>query len=94
MKLKVHVKIGHRQGVLGWNGEQLTVGVDAPPVKNAANERLIETISEWLVIKKNQVKIVSGHTSRHKFLDIKAPPVRFNRLLKDVPKLPTQGQLL
>ncbi len=94
MRISVHIKIGRRQDVLGWNGQELTVGVDAPPVKGAANEKLVEIISDWLVIKNYQVSIISGHTGRHKILDIDILPEQFNKLLENLPKLPTQGQLL
>lgn len=94
MKIGAHIKIGRRQGVLGWNGQEFTVGVDAPPIKGAANEKLIEIISDWLGVKKNQVNIISGHTARHKILDIDISPEQLNKLLEGVPKLPTQGQLL
>lgn len=91
MKIRAHIKIGRQQGVLGWNNEKLTVGVDAPPIKGAANEKLIDILSDWLVIKKSQVKIVSGHTSRHKLLEVDVKLQAFSELVK---KLPLQSQLL
>lgn len=94
MKLRVYIKIGRRQGVLGWNGEELSVGVDASPVKGAANEKLIDIFSDWLAVRKNQIKIVSGATSRHKILEIDISLQTFNELVKNAPKFPAQSQLL
>ena len=46
------------------------VKLTAPPVDDAANEQLIEVIAEELRIKKSQVKIIRGHTSKRKVVEI------------------------
>lgn len=94
MNINIYVKIGRREGVIGWNGRELIIGVDAPPVKGAANEKLVEIITDWLDIKNKQVDIISGATSRHKIINIETSQERFDLYIKDVPRLPTQGQLL
>lgn len=47
-------------------GGELKVKVTAPPVDAAANEALIELLVEKLNCARNRVKLVRGHTSRHK----------------------------
>jgi len=46
------------------------VKLTAPPVDDAANEQLIEVIAEELRIKKSQIKIIRGHTSKRKLVEI------------------------
>lgn len=94
MKLMVFVKIGRRHGLLGWDGERLTVGVDAPPVKGAANAKLIEIMSEWLGVSKSMVQVVKGHAARYKTLEVDIAPELFNDLVGDLPRLPRQETLL
>jgi|SRR5665213_995539 len=47
------------------NGE-LKVKVTAPPVDAAANQALVDLLAEKLGCPRSAVKIVRGHTSRHK----------------------------
>jgi uncharacterized protein (TIGR00251 family) len=46
------------------------VKLTAPPVDDAANEQLIEVIAEEFRIKKSQIKIIRGHTSKRKVVEI------------------------
>jgi len=93
MELKVFVKIGHRYEIIGWDGNELTVGINAPPVEGAANSKLIEILSEWLNIGKNKIVFVGGQTSRHKILQINIDEAIINNKLSEVPKLPAQTSL-
>jgi uncharacterized protein (TIGR00251 family) len=68
-----------RNAVLGEQAEALKVAVTAPPDKGRANEAIVELLSSWLGIKRSQVELVSGATSRlKKFLlrGLKAEAVR------------------
>jgi len=47
-------------------GKELKIKVTAPPVDSAANEALIEFLAERLGCSRSALKIVRGHTSRHK----------------------------
>ncbi len=47
-------------------GGELKVKVTAPPVDAAANEALVRLLAETLGCPRNAVKLVRGHTSRHK----------------------------
>lgn len=48
----------------------LTVYLTAPPADNAANEQLIEVLSEHLGVRKSSIKIIKGQTSRNKVVEI------------------------
>lgn len=47
-------------------GDELRIKVTAPPVDAAANEALVRLLAEALDCPRNRVKLVRGHTSRHK----------------------------
>lgn len=48
----------------------LKIKVAAPPDKNKANEKLIEFLSEHFKVPKSKIRILSGHTSRLKRVEI------------------------
>jgi uncharacterized protein (TIGR00251 family) len=48
----------------------LKVYVTAPPEDGRANEAVVETIAQWLGVKRRDVEIVRGATSRHKVVRI------------------------
>jgi uncharacterized protein (TIGR00251 family) len=52
------------------HGTALKVRLHAPPVDGAANEALVEFLSGQLEIPKRAVRIVSGHSSRSKTVEI------------------------
>ena len=47
-------------------GDELKIKVTAPPVDAAANQALVEFLAEKLDCSRGQVKLLRGHTSRHK----------------------------
>jgi uncharacterized protein (TIGR00251 family) len=94
MKVKVLVKIGHRQGLMGWDGERLTVGIDAPPIDGAANKKLVEVISDRFGVAKSLVQVARGQTSRYKTLEVEIAPELFRKLVHSLPQLPRQDTLL
>ena len=49
----------------GWK-----IRVAAPPVDGAANTALVEFVAERLGVAKSRVRIVSGHSSRRKVVEI------------------------
>jgi uncharacterized protein (TIGR00251 family) len=55
-----------RTGVLGEQGGALKVAVTAPPDQGRANKALVEAIGEALDLKRSQVALLSGETSRDK----------------------------
>ncbi|NIO68397.1 MAG: YggU family protein [Anaerolineae bacterium] len=59
-----------RNEIEGVTGNALKVRVTAPPVEGAANKALIELLAERLKIRKSQIEIVAGQTSRHKMISV------------------------
>jgi len=51
-------------------GNELRVRVTAPPVDAAANEALVWLLARTLDCGRNQLKLVRGHTSRHKVIKV------------------------
>jgi uncharacterized protein (TIGR00251 family) len=48
----------------------IKVYVTAPPEDGRANEAVVETVADWLGIKRRQVEIVTGATNRNKVVRI------------------------
>ncbi|ABK46139.1 protein of unknown function DUF167 [Magnetococcus marinus MC-1] len=59
-----------QERVMGWQGEQLKVALNAPPVDGAANKALCHFLAKQLGIAKGQVTLVRGEKSREKQLVI------------------------
>ena len=51
-------------------GGGLKVYVTAPPEDGRANDAVVETIAEWLGVKRRQVEIMSGATNRNKVVRV------------------------
>ncbi len=52
--------------ISGRHGDAVKIRLTAPPVEGAANEALVDFLSEILEVRKSQIEILSGHTSRDK----------------------------
>ena len=50
---------------------QLSVKITAPPEDGKANQALLKFLAHYLCVKKNQLILVSGLTSRNKVIEIK-----------------------
>lgn len=56
-----------RNAIAGWRADgRLKISLTAPPVEGRANTALIKFLAKTLGLKKNQVEIVAGQTSRQK----------------------------
>lgn len=65
--LPVRAQPGARKtAVLGEQGGALKVAVTAPPEDGRANKALTEALRELLGLKRSQVELLSGQTSRDK----------------------------
>ena len=65
--LPVRAQPGARKaGVLGEQGGALKVAVTAPPEDGRANKALAEALRDLLGLKRSQVELLSGETSREK----------------------------
>lgn len=60
-----------RNQVAGIHGSELKISVTAPPVDSAANQALINYLSELLDRPRSAIELLRGHTSRHKTLLIR-----------------------
>jgi uncharacterized protein (TIGR00251 family) len=71
IKLRIKVVPGaSRNRVAGWLGEMLKVQVSAPPEQGRANAAVEATISDALCVPAACVRIVAGHTSARKTIEI------------------------
>jgi uncharacterized protein (TIGR00251 family) len=55
-----------RSGIVGEQAGALKVAVTAPPEDGRANKALVEVLREGLGLKRSQVELFSGQTSRAK----------------------------
>jgi uncharacterized protein (TIGR00251 family) len=60
-----------RRGIEGVDGDIVNVYLTSPPVGGAANEQLIEVLSEALGVKKSALHILRGTSSRYKVIVIR-----------------------
>jgi len=71
--ITVHVRVqprAKRNSVEPAAGGGFKVYVTAPPEDGRANDAVVETIAEWLGVKRRQVEILRGATSRQKVVRI------------------------
>jgi uncharacterized protein (TIGR00251 family) len=59
-----------RNEIAGVHGDALKVRVTAPPVEGRANKALIAFLAKRLGVRKSQVEIVAGATSRRKMIRV------------------------
>jgi uncharacterized protein (TIGR00251 family) len=57
-----------RNAVTKIEDGNIKVHVTAPPEDGRANEAVVETLAEWLGVKRRQIAIVTGTTSRNKIV--------------------------
>ncbi|MEK7480943.1 MAG: DUF167 domain-containing protein [Patescibacteria group bacterium] len=71
MKLFVKAKPGARQQkVEQLDDTHFVVAVCEPPVQGQANAAIIKALADFLHIAPSRLRIVAGHTSRQKIIDI------------------------
>ncbi|MCL6628578.1 MAG: DUF167 domain-containing protein [Armatimonadetes bacterium] len=69
LKIRVNPRSSRNQ-ITGWRDDVLQIKLTAPPVEGAANKAVLEFLAEQLGIKKSQIALVSGTTSREKIVEI------------------------
>ncbi|HEX4910347.1 MAG TPA: DUF167 domain-containing protein [Permianibacter sp.] len=75
MTLAVHVQPrASRNAVVGWHGDALKVALTAPPVDGAANAALLAFIAGHFGLRRSQVSLLRGDSSRQKLLALDAEP--------------------
>jgi len=60
-----------RSGIAGVQDDALKLRIMAPPVEGKANDECIRLLAELLGVKRGQVTITAGHTSRTKTVAVK-----------------------
>lgn len=71
--ITLHVRVtprARRNTVTKASDGTIKVHVTAPPEDGRANEAVVEAIAEWLGVKRRQVEIVTGATSRNKVVRV------------------------
>ncbi len=71
MKISIKVKAGTKRESVKKTGEnQYIVEVKAPPVEGKANKAVIKLLSEYFHVPKSRIRIISGHKSKNKIVEI------------------------
>jgi uncharacterized protein len=90
--LAVHVQPGAgRTEVVGRHGDALKIRVAAPPTGNRANDAVIELVAKEFALKKADVGVASGATSREKRLQLTGVDLRAAERVVDRLLAPTPG---
>lgn len=74
-----------KTGFDGWEEGRLKIKLHSPPERGAANRELVEMLAEALGVKKGQIEILSGETSRIKkvAVDAAVDPKKLLKLLAE-----------
>jgi len=72
-RFSVHVRPrSSRSGILGVREGALDVALTAPPADGAANAELIKLLARALDVRRSDVNIVAGVSSRAKLIEVKS----------------------
>jgi uncharacterized protein len=69
LKVRINPRSSRNQ-ITGWQGDTLSVKLTAPPVEGAANKAAVDFLADRLGLRKSQVILASGQTSREKTFEI------------------------
>lgn len=71
MKIFVKAKPGaQEQKIEQIDKTHFTISVKAPPVQGKANRAIMAVLAEHFSVGRDQVRIISGYTSRNKIIEI------------------------
>jgi uncharacterized protein (TIGR00251 family) len=71
MRINVHVTPRARHANIDRTERtRFRVAVTAPPHDGRANEEVIDLLAEYFRVPRSRVRIVRGHTARHKIMEI------------------------
>ena len=77
---KIKVQTGAAKNeIVGVQGDALRIRINASPVKGKANRALIDFLAEKLEVKRSEVEIVSGHTSKIKKIKVSGEGSRIQK---------------
>ena len=66
-----HVSIKQGEGEIRVRGDEIEIGIKSEPKHGKANRELIKRLAKHFAVLPQNVKIVSGLTTRKKLVDIK-----------------------
>jgi uncharacterized protein len=71
VRLRVRVAPGARRSdVVGRHGDAWKLRVRAAPERGRANDEIVELLADRLGLAKTEVRMVAGHTSRDKVVEL------------------------
>ncbi|MBA7630825.1 hypothetical protein ES703_38350 [subsurface metagenome] len=80
---RVRVQPGaSKNEIVGIQEDALKIKISAPPVQGKADKALIGFLAKELGVKKSEVEIISGHTSKIKKIKVLGEGVRIERNLQ------------
>jgi uncharacterized protein (TIGR00251 family) len=71
LEVKVEPRSSRRCVAGVMDNHVIKIKLTAPPVEGSANEQLIEVIAEELGVKKSQVSVIRGHSSKRKVVEVR-----------------------
>lgn len=71
IEVKVEPRSSRREIAGIFDNTVLKVKLTAPPVGGEANEQLIEVLSDYAGVRKSAVRIIRGHSSKRKVIEIR-----------------------
>ena len=63
----------HREEIVANEDGSVTIFTKAPAVDGKANEAAVRLLAKYYGVSKARVRLVRGHTSKHKVFEIDAP---------------------
>lgn len=70
MRIKVKVIPNAKKSEIFGEGSSLRVRLAAPATEGKANSLLVKLLADHFNVKKSKIRIVSGHKSREKTVDV------------------------
>jgi uncharacterized protein (TIGR00251 family) len=70
-----------RTRIAGWVGDRLKIQVAAPPERGRANQAVVALLAATLGLPRADLRIVAGHGSPEKIVEIDAPPAEVHAKL-------------
>jgi len=80
---KIKVQAGAAKNeIVEVQGDALKIKINAPPVKGKANKALIDFLAGKLGVKKSEIEIISGHTSKIKKIKVIGEAIKIEKNLQ------------
>ena len=72
MKISVKIKLKSKENKVEIKNNEYIVFTKELPIEGRANNAVIELLSEYFKVPKSNIKIISGHKSKNKIIEIYA----------------------